>query len=106
MWLIDDAYPQGKDLYDAVLLAERHPLPYDLLLHVFRLSGSDTLAGRHREGITPADVSQAVGYVEWEHFAAEYPGFTHREGEFTDRLIRAVAPTFAGRSEGAGPVLP
>ncbi|MEU6256320.1 nucleotidyl transferase AbiEii/AbiGii toxin family protein [Streptomyces sp. NPDC047043] len=106
MWLIDDAHPQGKDLYDAVLLAERHPLAYDLLLRVFRLSGSHTLAGRHRQEITPADVSQAAGYVEWDHFVTEYPAFTHGEREFADRLIQALVPTFAGRSESPGPVLP
>ncbi|MFH8768585.1 nucleotidyl transferase AbiEii/AbiGii toxin family protein [Streptomyces sp. NPDC085866] len=94
MWLIDDAYPQGKDLYDAVLLAERHPLPYDLLLRVFHLSGSETLAGRHRKEVTPADVAQAAGYVEWHHFAGEYPQFADREREFADRLLRAVTPAF------------
>ncbi|MFF0199597.1 hypothetical protein [Streptomyces sp. NPDC005017] len=25
MWLLNDAHAQGRDLYDAVLLAERHP---------------------------------------------------------------------------------
>ncbi|MGW1210531.1 nucleotidyl transferase AbiEii/AbiGii toxin family protein [Streptomyces sp. NPDC002499] len=106
MWLIDDAYPQGKDLYDAVLLAEHHALPYDLLLRVFCLSGSDTLAGRHRAEITLADVSEAAGYAEWDHFVSEYPGFAHRDGEFADRLVRALTPTFADRSERPGPLLP
>jgi hypothetical protein len=75
-------------------LAERHPLPHDLLLRVFRLSGSDTLEGRHRERITSADVSQAAGYVEWDHFVTEYPQFGGKEREYAERLVQALEPTF------------
>ncbi|HWS37167.1 MAG TPA: hypothetical protein VN408_31030 [Actinoplanes sp.] len=31
MWLFTDTYPQGKDLYDAVLLAERFTADLDLV---------------------------------------------------------------------------
>ncbi|MFF8727512.1 nucleotidyl transferase AbiEii/AbiGii toxin family protein [Streptomyces sp. NPDC015171] len=102
MWLIDDAHPQGKDLYDAVLLAERHALPYDLLLRAFRLSGSETLAGRHRAEITLADVERAAEWVEWDHFVTEYPRFGGRAREFADRLVRAVGPTFRAGAAPAG----
>ncbi|ELP64987.1 hypothetical protein STRTUCAR8_03720 [Streptomyces turgidiscabies Car8] len=95
MWLINDMYAQGKDLYDAVLLAERYPLPHELLDEVFRLSGEWPGAGRER--ILLSDVVQAVGYVEWDHFVVEYPQLAGKEREFVERLIRTVTPTLEGR---------
>ncbi|MCT9010272.1 nucleotidyl transferase AbiEii/AbiGii toxin family protein [Streptomyces rhizosphaerihabitans] len=94
MWLINDAHAQGKDLYDAVLLAERHPLRYELLHEVFRLSGEWPY--RQRESILLEDVAEAVGYVEWKHFVTEYPQFRDAEREYADRLVRAVTKTFKG----------
>ncbi|WP_370665033.1 nucleotidyl transferase AbiEii/AbiGii toxin family protein [Streptomyces sp. IBSBF 2507] len=92
LWLINDAYGQGKDLYDAVLLAERHPLSRDLLHEVFRLSGEWPYP---REHILLEDVVEAAGYVEWKHFVTEYPRFRERGDEFAERLVRAVTPAFA-----------
>ncbi|MEV5434641.1 nucleotidyl transferase AbiEii/AbiGii toxin family protein [Streptomyces sp. NPDC052682] len=92
MWLINDLHAQGKDLYDAVLLAERHPLRYELLHEVFRLSGEWPYS--YREEILLEDVREAVASVEWEHFVTEYPRFRDAEQEFADRLVRAVTPTF------------
>lgn len=100
MWLINDAYAQGKDLYDAVLLAERHPLPYELLHEVFRLTGEWPYPSR--QYVTLDDVVELLRYVEWNHFVVEYPRYADDEQAFVDRLIRAVTPTFAGRSEGGG----
>ncbi|MFF3684567.1 nucleotidyl transferase AbiEii/AbiGii toxin family protein [Streptomyces sp. NPDC002187] len=94
MWLINDCYAQGKDLYDAVLLAERHPLPYPLLRDVFRLSGE--WPHPDREEILFEDVEEALGCVEWNHFVAEYPQFTDDEQAFVQRLLTALAPTFTG----------
>ncbi|MCW8118916.1 MULTISPECIES: nucleotidyl transferase AbiEii/AbiGii toxin family protein [Streptomyces] len=91
MWLINDMYGQGKDLYDAVLLAERHPLSRDLLHAVFRLSGEWPY---HREHILLEDVVEAAGCVEWNHFVTEYPRFRDRGDEFAERLVRAVTPAF------------
>ncbi|MEU1622076.1 nucleotidyl transferase AbiEii/AbiGii toxin family protein [Streptomyces sp. NPDC005722] len=91
MWLINDSHAQGKDLYDAVLLAERHPLPYELLHEVFRLSGEWPY---HRDTILLEDVTEAVGYVEWRHFVTEYPQYKNAEREYADRLVRAVTRTF------------
>ncbi|MGW0712898.1 nucleotidyl transferase AbiEii/AbiGii toxin family protein [Streptomyces sp. NPDC002643] len=112
MWIINDMYAQGKDLYDAVLLAERHPLPYELLHEVFRLSGEWPYP--YREKVLLEDVVEGVGYVEWDHFVVEYPRFADDEREFAERLVRAVTPTFekgpeegsGGGSEGVGAVRP
>ncbi|MGW0862997.1 nucleotidyl transferase AbiEii/AbiGii toxin family protein [Streptomyces sp. NPDC002611] len=94
MWVINDTYAQGKDLYDAVLLAERHPLRRELLHEVFRLSGEWPYP--YREEILLEDVVEAVGYVEWNHFVTEYPRYRDDEQAFADRLVRAVTPTFQG----------
>ena len=45
---------------------------------------------------------ELLRYVEWNHFVVEYPQYADDEQAFVDRLIRAVTPTFAGRSEGGG----
>ncbi|MFE1441505.1 nucleotidyl transferase AbiEii/AbiGii toxin family protein [Streptomyces sp. NPDC058739] len=106
MWLLNDAHAQGKDLYDAVLLAERHALSYELLHKVFELSGEWPYP--QQRYVTFDDVTELVRYVEWEHFAVEYPRHADAEAEFTGRLVRAVRPAFEERerSQGAGPVLP
>lgn len=45
LWLISDMHPQGKDLYDAVLLAEQQVLSRPLLDEVFRLFGEHEPGG-------------------------------------------------------------
>ncbi|WP_299527622.1 nucleotidyl transferase AbiEii/AbiGii toxin family protein [uncultured Streptomyces sp.] len=93
MWVVNDMYAQGKDLYDAVLLAERCALPNALLQEVFRSGGEPAAPGRWR--LLGRDLDEALHHVEWRHFADEYPEFTGREQEFVDRLRTALAPTFA-----------
>ncbi|MEV6052017.1 nucleotidyl transferase AbiEii/AbiGii toxin family protein [Streptomyces sp. NPDC052107] len=93
MWLITDLYPQGKDLYDAALLAERHPLSHELLQQVLRESGEWPNPAMEKP-VPLADLAEAAHHVEWHHFVTEYPQFADREGEFVDRLVRAVTPAF------------
>ncbi|MEU9477794.1 nucleotidyl transferase AbiEii/AbiGii toxin family protein [Streptomyces sp. NPDC048191] len=93
MWLITDLHPQGKDLYDAVLLAERHPLSHELLQQVVRESGEWPNPALEQP-IPLADVATAARHVEWEHFVTEYPRFADRAPEFAERLVRAVTPAF------------
>ncbi|MFF8943309.1 hypothetical protein ACF1A5_13760 [Streptomyces sp. NPDC014864] len=45
-------------------------------------------------------------HVKWNHFVAEYPQHRDDEQMFVDRLVRAVAPTFEGGSQGVGAVHP
>ncbi|MFD6278810.1 nucleotidyl transferase AbiEii/AbiGii toxin family protein [Streptomyces sp. NPDC060209] len=93
MWLVNDGWSQGKDLYDAVLLAERYALPNALLQKVFQLAGEWPVLGRKQ--VLGEDVADALRYVEWHHFADEYPQFAGREREFTARLQAALTSTFA-----------
>ncbi|MFF1648775.1 nucleotidyl transferase AbiEii/AbiGii toxin family protein [Streptomyces sp. NPDC058240] len=87
LWLVTDMYPQGKDLYDAVLLAEHSPPVYELLREAFVLGGT--------EGLRPVsarlfdDLGVQTG---WEHFIAEHPWVTESAASYCGRLARALAP--------------
>ncbi|MFK0168025.1 nucleotidyl transferase AbiEii/AbiGii toxin family protein [Streptomyces sp. NPDC090306] len=96
MWLSDDMYPQAKDLYDAVLLAERYPLPYSLLDAVFRAAGGlpERWPGPLLEDLT-ANVTD-LSDEEWDTFASEYPHLAVDRARLPERLRLAVADTYAG----------
>jgi hypothetical protein len=66
LWLETDNYPQGKDLYDAVLLAEDTTLSVDLVRRVYSAKGE-----RWEHGLDTRFVQ--VWGVDWERFALEYP---------------------------------
>ncbi|MFF9867520.1 nucleotidyl transferase AbiEii/AbiGii toxin family protein [Streptomyces sp. NPDC013953] len=103
LWLISDAHPQGKDLYDAVLLAERYPLPLELLDEVFRLAGEWPLPNRNVELQDFANLAtESYGGTEWVHFAAEYPHLAASgEGQYAGRLVEALRPAFERRGRDA-----
>ncbi|MEU8179044.1 hypothetical protein AB0C14_39815 [Microbispora hainanensis] len=89
LWLASDIWPQGKDLYDAVLLAERVALPRDLLCGVLRDALGEREAGESgRETIRSLD-------VDWDEFRAEYPQITGDRSDWLERLTRALGPAFA-----------
>ncbi|WP_331766716.1 nucleotidyl transferase AbiEii/AbiGii toxin family protein [Embleya sp. NBC_00896] len=95
LWLLSDSYPQGKDLYDAVLLAEATPLRAQVL-HETLVAAEPHWAG-HR--ITPGAIT-AVD-VDWEEFAKEYPDIATGTPEaLVTRLVAALEPVFA---EEVGP---
>lgn len=86
LWLTTDTYPQGKDLYDAVLLAERFALPRAVLERTFRL-------GDTRVPATAAALA-GVRDVDWSNFVAEYRWVDGSVGDWQVRLAAAVGPTF------------
>ncbi len=88
LWLVTDAHPQGKDLYDAVLLAERYGLDRELLRKVFEPD---------LEVPSPADVERVAGWAGLDHFALEYPRLRDLAPGLAGRLVRAVRPAFAER---------
>ncbi|MCX5271271.1 nucleotidyl transferase AbiEii/AbiGii toxin family protein [Streptomyces virginiae] len=94
MWLAGDMHPQGKDLYDAVLLAEDRVLPYPLLEEVFRLSG-EWEGGGGRQIPPTLDVFEDFTGTDWATFALEYPGLDIGGRRYEERLLAALAPTFA-----------
>ena len=91
LWLATDSYPQGKDLYDAVLLAEQVPLPMSLLVEVLRRGDADPIP------------ETAAGFVEgwawgldWKNFRAESPWVAGDSDHWLRRLEHAIEPTFSG----------
>ena len=95
LWLETDIWPQGKDLYDATLLAEQTYLPFDLLREVLESSGEwvsdnhDSLwQSSYPWQIEPSD-------IDWDNFKLEYPWVEGDAQSWIDRLSRALAPTFA-----------
>lgn len=84
LWLHDDMYPQGKDLYDAVLLAERYTPSRDLLRRVLAAAEYPV------EGLTAKAV---MGWeVDWAEFSAEYPDVPGDAVSWKRRLAAALGP--------------
>jgi hypothetical protein len=87
LWLETDFYPQGKDLYDATLLAERTYLPLDLLREVLSKE-----LGAEAEAFT---ADRVLGWVvDWDNFLTEYPWVRHSSADWQARLHRALQGTF------------
>lgn len=88
MWLLDDAYPQGKDLYDALLLAAHTSLRYRLLADAM-VAGDP-----HRVRRLPTLEEVAALDVDWEEFRKEYPLVGGTAEGNVQRLVVALTPTF------------
>ncbi|MFE1396529.1 nucleotidyl transferase AbiEii/AbiGii toxin family protein [Nocardiopsis dassonvillei] len=93
LWLYTDTYPQGKDLYDAVLLAESARPSRELLVGVLRPELGDraeTVDERflREEGSLDSD--------EWDDFVSDCPWVEGDAGEWVDRFEAAMAPVFRG----------
>jgi hypothetical protein len=87
LWLETDNYPQGKDLYDAVLLAENCHLPRDLLTTVLARELGDG-ADRFRPGRV------ARWRVDRTGLRDEHPGIDIDTETWKHRLERALTATF------------
>jgi hypothetical protein len=91
LWLETDSYPQGKDLYDATVLAERYTVPVDLLRQVL---GKEL--GAAAVDFSPASVLEWD--VDWHNFIGEYPDITGTVEQWQRRLAAALRATFDGQS--------
>ncbi|MFE1957877.1 nucleotidyl transferase AbiEii/AbiGii toxin family protein [Streptomyces sp. NPDC059479] len=90
LWLVSDAYPQGKDLYDAVLLAEHTAPEYASVRDAFVLGGYEGLRPAGRWWLEPPHMD-----VGWEHFVADHPWAERTPRSYTERLRRALEPLLA-----------
>jgi hypothetical protein len=92
VWLVTDMHPQGKDLYDAVLLAEHCEMDYETLGAVFIAADPYYAA----QPVGPDVTTEMSADTEWRHFAAEYPHLAgaNDPSELVRRLRAALAPTF------------
>ncbi|MGO4649323.1 nucleotidyl transferase AbiEii/AbiGii toxin family protein [Nocardia sp. 2YAB30] len=92
----DEPGPLGKDLYDAVLLAEHCRLPGGLLDKALQSCRIPALAALD----APLDlIVKIANDVDWHAFAADHPLLADAHEQFVWRLVVALAPTFpSGRS--------
>ncbi|MEU7075195.1 nucleotidyl transferase AbiEii/AbiGii toxin family protein [Streptomyces narbonensis] len=90
MWLSCDMYPQAKDLYDAVLLAESCTPPLALLEAVLR--EADEWPGRPDEPLDLAIFESAVREVDWTGFDDAHPDAEAVRRDLGARLLSALAP--------------
>lgn len=93
-WLLTDMYPQGKDLYDAVLLAERTALSRELLVPLLRPELGEEAERIDETALRPRDAIRQVGDQEWAHFVRDCPWVEGGPDEWIDRFEAALAPTF------------
>ncbi|MBC7805529.1 MAG: nucleotidyl transferase AbiEii/AbiGii toxin family protein [Akkermansiaceae bacterium] len=90
LWLETDGFPQGKDLYDAVLLAERTYLPWNLLHKVLSADDWFRSNGQNKELFE-------LGDLEWDDFKREHPDIEGDAFHWQKRLRTALARTLAER---------
>jgi hypothetical protein len=84
LWLETDGYPQGKDLYDAVLLAESTSVRIDFLRKVF--VGKDlSWSPKYTSPDFVLDWQ-----VDWQNLLAEYPGMSVTAGELQTHLCKTL----------------
>ncbi len=94
LWLATDMYPQGKDLYDAVLLAELPGITLDepALNVALRRANTLPLEGPGGSVAVLVDHLRSDGRLsssEWRHFQNDYPEIAGSADEWLERLARA-----------------
>lgn len=88
LWLVTDMNPQGKDVYDATLLAEGISLDPNLLYQVL-VEGEI-----HPRRIDMTMISRLADQyaMDWEPFRADYPWIEGTAQEWVQRLHEAMLP--------------
>jgi hypothetical protein len=90
LWLITDSEAQGKDLYDAVLLAEHTSLSAELVQH---LIGTVHVCDPwyQDQGISLGSMLEHLR-VDWQNFKIDYPWIPGEYIDWYERLRRALKP--------------
>ncbi|MFK0224374.1 nucleotidyl transferase AbiEii/AbiGii toxin family protein [Streptomyces sp. NPDC090303] len=99
LWISCDMYPQAKDLYDAVLLAEGGALPRELLETVLR--EADEWPGLPDEPLNLGMFEEAVQQVDWTGFDDAHPDTPAARQDLATRLLTALAPVLAPPADEA-----
>ncbi|MFA1546096.1 nucleotidyl transferase AbiEii/AbiGii toxin family protein [Actinomadura chokoriensis] len=93
LWLFDDPYPQGKDLYDAWLLA-RHVTP------PFRLLTDTLVAANASFARRLPSAERIIGLdADWSEFRKEYPDVPGDAADYLRELADALTPALAEVSQ-------
>jgi len=101
VWLANDRYPQAKDLYDAVLLAERCPyVPVSILDGLRALLERDRGSWWLEREINSAPEERWTDLedIDWKEFAATRPGVDPDLASWLTRW-RAAAPRLLGTAD-------
>ena len=88
LWLTTDYYAQGKDLYDAVLLAEAWPVDVALTRQTFAAEMPLTYHEFHEAELLSWE-------IDWDSFQREYPQIGCDAPHWQRRLVAALQPLFA-----------
>lgn len=91
LWLVSDSQPQAKDLYDAVMLAERTHLRGEVLYETLRFGDELRCWVSHRNYFS----EQLKVCADWDVFAARHPPAAGTLAQWRERLETALAPTLA-----------
>ncbi|MEU7654320.1 nucleotidyl transferase AbiEii/AbiGii toxin family protein [Micromonospora taraxaci] len=83
LWLATDSYPQGKDLYDAVLLAETTTVDLDLVRQLLRPE-----LGAEADDFSAETV--LTWHPDWANFTDEYPHVGGTGKQWRRRLAKAL----------------
>lgn len=105
LWLDSDKCPQGKDLFDAVLLAENTKLSVEFLRRALEESQKTQ---RQKLGLSYAghqkndpDFPMKWKYIDWENFRTEYPWIQGEASDWQSRLCKALTPTIEALSSSS-----
>ncbi|HET9168619.1 MAG TPA: nucleotidyl transferase AbiEii/AbiGii toxin family protein [Actinospica sp.] len=90
VWLLTDMHPQGKDLYDAVLLAQDVPLRYSVARDAI-CEADPYYAARP---LVFAELTELDVEAGWDHFQREYPAVEGSADDWKLKLCTALEPTF------------
>ncbi|MFE3094542.1 nucleotidyl transferase AbiEii/AbiGii toxin family protein [Streptomyces sp. NPDC059248] len=96
LWISCDIHPQGKDLYDAVLLAESCAMPLGLLETVLRTA--DEWPGSPDSPLGPGMFQSLPDEVDWSGFLRDHPDAEAAVQTLPGRLTAALAPVFERRT--------
>jgi hypothetical protein len=98
LWILTDEYPQGKDLYDAVMLAERYPLQAELvgcLVAAVREHFGAYWERSFRDAPMEGLFEQDLKRIDWKGFVREYPWVDSDLDAWGDRLKAALPQLWA-----------
>lgn len=102
IWLLSDSYPQGKDLYDAALLAESTAIPEALLdfvvagLSTHQCQAVASHAPRVEQVVSLLNPASIEGTIDWDNFRLEMGRRGEQLGPVDVWLARLVHALIAG----------
>ncbi|MEQ9495907.1 MAG: nucleotidyl transferase AbiEii/AbiGii toxin family protein [Deltaproteobacteria bacterium] len=83
LWLATDMHPQGKDVYDAILLAEHTQVPRPLLARVLANADERVEPPLEAEELGAWRELESLAWIDWAHFTNAYPELVGGEGYVT-----------------------